>query len=156
MLETDIPGFGRIEIEYLVSDFTGTLSRDGSLIRGVARLIRKVSRFLDIRVLTFDTFGTAERELKGLPCSVLVLAGERGDGQKRDYVDRLGPERVVAIGNGVNDSLMLSLSRIGIAVVEAEGASASAVASATLVCRDISSALGLLLNSKRLVATLRR
>ena len=128
MLEADIPGFGRIEIEYLASDFTGTLSRDGSLIRGVAGHIRKVSRFLDIRVLTFDTFGTAERELRGLPCSVLVLSGERGDEQKRDYIARLGPERVVAIGNGANDSLMLSIARIGITVFEAEERHAEAVA----------------------------
>ncbi len=79
-------------------------------------------------MLTFDTFGTAERELRGLPCSVLVLSGERGDEQKRDYIARLGPERVVAIGNRANDSLMLGIARIGIAVIEAEERHAEAVA----------------------------
>jgi hypothetical protein len=35
MLEIDIPGFGRVKINYLVSDFTGTLSLDGKLLPGV-------------------------------------------------------------------------------------------------------------------------
>ncbi len=29
MFELDIPGFGSVRLEYLVSDFTGTLSVDG-------------------------------------------------------------------------------------------------------------------------------
>ena len=156
MLKVDIPGFGPIEIDYLVSDFTGTLSQDGVLIQGVADLIQMLSRVLEIRVLTFDTFGRAESELRGLPCFVTILSGERGDEQKYDYVAALGRERVIAIGNGANDRLMLEAARIGIAVIEAEGASAATVASADIVVRDIASALGLLLDSRRLVATLRR
>ncbi|MDA8340449.1 MAG: hypothetical protein M0Z70_14210 [Nitrospiraceae bacterium] len=31
MFELDIPGFGFIRLEHLVSDFTGTLSVDGNL-----------------------------------------------------------------------------------------------------------------------------
>lgn len=34
MFELDIPGFGLIKLEHLVSDFTGTLSVDGGLFAG--------------------------------------------------------------------------------------------------------------------------
>ena len=98
----------------------------------------------------------AQRELQRLPCSVLVLSGERGDEQKRDYVVGLGAEGVIAIGNGANDRIMLATARIGIAVIEDEGASTATLAAAKIVCRDIASALRLLLNTRRLVATLRR
>ena len=30
MFKVDIPGFGSVKLEHLVSDFTGTLSVDGS------------------------------------------------------------------------------------------------------------------------------
>ena len=32
MYSVDIPGFGEVRVEYLVSDFTGTLSVDGALL----------------------------------------------------------------------------------------------------------------------------
>jgi hypothetical protein len=35
MLKIDIPGFGALELEHLVCDFTGTLSVDGRLLSGV-------------------------------------------------------------------------------------------------------------------------
>ena len=35
MYSVDIPGFGEVKVEYLVSDFTGTLSVDGELLPGV-------------------------------------------------------------------------------------------------------------------------
>ncbi len=37
MFELDIPGFGLIKLEHLVSDFTGTLSVDGVLLPGVKK-----------------------------------------------------------------------------------------------------------------------
>jgi len=155
VLHADVPGFGRIEASYLVSDFTGTLSRDGALIRGVAGLFVRLARFLDIRVLTFDTFGTAARELRRVPCTVTVLSGERGAEQKQEYLASLGPERSIAVGNGANDRLMLSAARLGIAVIGPEGAAAAAMASADIVVGDIRSGLELLLYPKRLMATLR-
>jgi soluble P-type ATPase len=48
MLERDIPGFGAIRLEHLVSDFTGTLSVDGKLLPGVKERLNKISEFLNI------------------------------------------------------------------------------------------------------------
>jgi soluble P-type ATPase len=61
----------------------------------------------------------------------------------------------VAIGNGANDRLMVARAELGIAVIGPEGAAATTVAAAAVVCPTIASALGLLINPMRLVATLR-
>jgi soluble P-type ATPase len=156
VLYEDVPGFGRIEVSYLVSDFNGVLARDGILIRGVANRVKRLSRFLDIRVLTFDTFGTAASQLRRLPCTVTVLSGNREAEQKRDYLTSLGLDRVIAIGNGANDQLMLKAARVGIAVIGPEGATVDTVAAADIVVGDILAGLELLLDNRRFVATLRR
>ena len=155
MFELEVPGFGKINADILVSDFTGTISRDGALIPGVEALFNRIAEFMEIRVLTFDSFGTAEEALRELPCAVSVLSGEDGAERKRDIVRRLGAHRVIALGNGANDRLMLEEARLGIAVIEAEGASSAALSASDVVARDIVSALELLLNPRRLLATLR-
>ena len=63
---------------------------------------------------------------------------------------------VVAIGNGANDVSMLRAAALGIVVVGPEGLATEAIAAATIVTLSIADALDLLLNPKRLVATLRR
>jgi soluble P-type ATPase len=85
--------------------------------------------------------------------SVLEKGGQ--DQAKADFVKRLGADRTVSIGNGRNDALMLSASRLGIAVVLAEGASTVSLNAADIVCTDIVHALELLMHPLRLTATLR-
>lgn len=106
-------------------------------------------------MLTADTFGTAEKELAGLPCCVHVLRAVPVDVQKEQFVAALGPERVIAYGNGNNDRLMLQLARLGVAVMLAEGCAAEALAAADLIVRDIEEGLDLLVEPLRLKATLR-
>lgn len=81
----------------LVLDFTGTLSKDGFLLPGVAEKPVRLSKRLRLSVLTADTFGTAGTQLKGLPIEMRIVA--KGS-EKADFVRRIGGERVVAIGNG--------------------------------------------------------
>lgn len=59
------------------------------------------------------------------------------------------------MGNGVNDALMLARSALGIVVTGPEGTSAKALQAADVIARDIIVALDMLLNTKRLIATLR-
>jgi soluble P-type ATPase len=155
MLEIDIPGFGFVRLEHLVSDFTGTLSVDGRLLPGVKEQLNNVARVVKLHVVTADTFGTARDALEGVECSLTVLSGEVIDIQKERYVWNLGAERVIAIGNGNNDRKMLTAARIGVAVIEGEGCSVNALSSAGIAVRSIHDALGLLLNPDRLKATLR-
>lgn len=155
MFELDIPGFGFIRLEHLVSDFTGTLSVDGKLLPGVKERLNKIAEFLKIHILTADTFGKAKTEIEGINCEIHILEGEGHDIQKEEYVNRLGAEGVIALGNGNNDRRMLAAAKIGIAVCLNEGCSKDAITSADIFVNSPMDALDLLLNPKRLRATLR-
>ena len=67
----------------------------------------------------------------------------------------LGADHVVAIGNGRNDRLMLAASALGIGVGGTEGIAVETIAACDVVVPDIGAALDLLLETKRLVASLR-
>jgi len=155
MIEIDIPGFGTVKLEHLVSDFTGTLSYDGKLIPGVKEKLNELAGFLTIHVLTSDTFGTAVAELNGVNCQTHILEGEFHDLQKEEYVEKLGATSVAAFGNGNNDRKMLRVARIGIAVTEREGSAVDILMAGDLNVAGILNGLDLLLNTKRLKATLR-
>lgn len=155
MIELDIPGFGAVKLQHLVTDFTGTLSFDGQLIPGVKERLNSLSESLSLHVLTSDTFGTAKFELKDVNCETHVLEGEYHDLQKEEYVERLGAISVVAFGNGNNDRKMLRVARIGIAVTEGEGAAVDILMAGEVHVTSIIAGLDLLLHPKRLNATLR-
>lgn len=155
MLEIDIPGFGKVRLEHLVSDYTGTLSVNGKLLQGVRERLNKIAKVMTIHVLTSDTYGTARRELKGLPCKVHILKGEYHDVQKEDYVGNLGAKSVVAFGNGNNDRKMLRAARIGIAITEGEGCAIDILMAADIHVINVKAGLDLLLHPKRCKATLR-
>jgi soluble P-type ATPase len=155
MLEMDIPGFGEVRLGHLVSDFTGTLSLDGKLLPGVEERLDRIAEILKIHIVTADTFGTAREELREIDCLVQLLSGVNNDLQKEEYVQKIGPDKVVALGNGNNDRRMLKLARIGIAVTEGEGCSVDALMAANVHVRSAMEALGLLLNITRLKSTLR-
>ncbi len=155
MLELSIPGFGEIKLKHLVLDFTGTLSVDGKILDGIKERLQKISEFMEVHVLTADTFGTAKKELEDIRCTLKILEKEKQDVQKEDYVRKLGADSVIAIGNGNNDRGMLRIAKVGVAVIDAEGCSADAILSANIVVRDARDALDLILNPKRMMATLR-
>jgi len=155
MIRIEIPGHRELRLEHLVLDYNGTLAVDGKLLAGVREALAGLAQRLEIHVLTADTFGRAEAELAGVRCELRILPEADQHIGKRDLVRRLGAERAVCIGNGRNDRLMLKEAALGIAVVQAEGAAAEAALAADVVCPDIGSALALLANPLRLVATLR-
>jgi soluble P-type ATPase len=155
MLELDIPGFGHVHLEYFVSDYTGTLSVDGRLLPGVQERLKEIAKILPVHILTADTFGIAEAELKDIPCIVHILTGKDHDVQKRMYVEKLGAEHVAAFGNGKNDREMLKSACIGIAVTGDEGCAVDTLTAADIHVRTAVDGLDLLLNPKRCKATLR-
>jgi soluble P-type ATPase len=155
MLEIDIPGFGLVKVEHLVSDFTGTLSFDGKLLTGVKEQLDRIAKFLKIHILTADTFGKARQELEGIKCEIHILTGKNHDVQKEEYIKKLGVEDVVAFGNGINDRKMLKAARLGIAVSEGEGCAVDAIIAANIHVTSAKDGLGLLLNPTRCKATLR-
>jgi len=77
MFKVDIPGFGAVKLEHLVSDFTGTLSVDGRLLPGVRGQLNEIAKFLKVHILTADTFGKAKAELEGIDCVIHILKGKK-------------------------------------------------------------------------------
>ena len=57
MVELDIPGRGVIRLQHLVSDVSGTLAVEGSLIEGAGPGMLALSDRLQIHLLTADTHG---------------------------------------------------------------------------------------------------
>jgi len=156
MLTFNIPGYiENLSIHHLVLDFNGTIAVDGKLIVGVKDLLIGLSQHLTLHVITADTFGTAEKEVKDIPIQVVLISREDQGSQKEKYVQSLNEKSVISIGNGVNDGKMLQVSAIGIIVMQTEGCSPKSLIAADVVCPDILSALSLLSNPLRLVATLR-
>ncbi|MBI9082772.1 MAG: ATPase P [Desulfobacterales bacterium] len=155
MIEITIPGYRTLHLEHLVLDFNGTLAVDGCLMDGVRATLAELSSQVHVHVLTADTFGKAGEALDGVPCRLFVLPQDNQDAGKLAYVQQLGCERTVAMGNGRNDHLMLKEAALGVAVLLAEGVATVTANAADVLCRDIIDALDLLRNPLRLVATLR-
>ncbi len=155
MITIAIPGYGTLSLEHLVLDYNGTLACDGVLIEGVRERLERLAQDLQIHVVTADTFAGACSALAGIPCHLEILPVAGQDQAKLEYVQRLNGERVVAIGNGRNDRLMLWSSALGIAVTQREGAAAGTLMAADVLVPTITDALDLLTHPLRLVATLR-
>lgn len=136
----------------LVFNYSGTLSQDGILLPGIAQRLRDMAKIIRVSVLTADTFGKAVRQLGDLPIDVKVV---RTGTEKADFVRRLGPERVIAIGNGRNDVPMMSIAGLSVAVIGPEGAAGELLRVARVVVTDIHHALDLIIYPLRCKAVLR-
>lgn len=155
MIKIEISGFKTISAEHLVLDFNGTIAIDGLFIEVVIGQLVQISANLQVHVLTADTFHTVQNELRGLPITIKILNSAEQDRQKLQYVKNLGSDNVIAIGNGKNDVLMLKESALSIGIIQAEGAFSQALNCTQIVCTSVTDALSLLINPKRLLATLR-
>jgi soluble P-type ATPase len=155
MLTIEIPGYRILKLQHVVCDFNGTVAVDGQLIGGVASLIAALSHNLDFHVITADTFGSVEKEIKGLACNLTIIPKENQAESKLDYVSTLGTDTSVCIGNGRNDRLMVKEASVGIGLLQAEGMSGELLSVADIVCTSIIDGLYLFKEPNRLIATLR-
>lgn len=155
MIEIDIPGFKTLRLNHLVLDYNGTVACDGKPLNGVKESLSALADVLSIHVLTADTFGQASSYLDGVPCEVSVIGEEYQEISKLTYVNEIGAQHSVCIGNGRNDRLMLKEAALGIAVILEEGAAIETLLAADVVCVGIIAALDLLHKPLRLTATLR-
>ncbi len=155
MLEVDIPSRGMLRLEHLVLDVNGTIALDGQLIPAAYERLERLSKTLDLWLVSADTQGTLTELATALRTRWRRLQSGDEATQKAVLVGELGAERVVAIGNGANDAMMLRQAALGIAVLGGEGLAAVCLAAADVVVPSIEAALDLLLYPRRLIATLR-
>ena len=156
MLELEIPGRGTYRLEHLVLDLNGTIAQDGELIPGVEEAVKALRKSLTVHLATADTQGTAEGIARRLGAKLaLITPGDEARSKGR-LLRELGPEKVVAVGNGANDVEMLREAALGIAVLGPEGLATEALLAADVVVKSPPEALELLLRPRRLKATLRK
>lgn len=156
MVTVEIPGYDtKLELKYLVLDFNGTLAIDGILFKGLKSQIEEMSKLMEIHVVTGDGFGTAKLQLEGVACQLKILGKENEAVQKKAYVEQLGVEHVLAVGNGRNDLEMVRAAKLGIIVVQEEGASAQSMMAADIICRSIFDVFAMIHEPRKIRATLR-
>jgi soluble P-type ATPase len=153
MLEINIPGYGILNISHLVLDYNGTTACDGHILQGVRE--RLVSASISIHVLTADTFGSVKDALSGVVCHLEVILKNDQAEAKCEYVQRIGIENCVSMGNGRHDRLMFKNTAPGVTVMQSEDSAVVTIMSANIVVSNILDALDLLRHPLRLTATLR-
>ncbi|MDM7994055.1 MAG: HAD family hydrolase [Acidobacteriota bacterium] len=156
MIEIEIPGLKTYRFEHLVLDVNGTIAKDGQLIEGVAGLLKELRSTLRLHLVTADTHGLQAEIDRQLGITASRIAARNQIEAKLRYIQDLGVETVVAVGNGANDAAMLEHAALGIAIVGPEGCATETLRKSDIVVPHIHAALEILLHPKRLIATLRR
>lgn len=155
MIKVNIPGKGTVNYKHIVLDFNGTMACDGILIPGVEERLNKLAEQVEVHIMTADTFGLCRSSCSRIRGSIEIMTTEIGAPEKEKFVEALGADNVVAVGNGTNDNQMLKRAALGIVIIGPEGTSVRSLLAADVVVKDINDGLDMLLNPKRLVATLR-
>ena len=143
------------DIKHIVLDYNGTIAKDGVLKDEVKKLLPFLAQKYTLHVITADTFGSVQKELKAYALHVKVLESDNHTLEKEAYISALHVTECVAIGNGNNDMKMLQKAKIGICILGDEGCSTKSLLVSDIVCKSITEALDLFLYPKRLTATLR-
>ncbi|ACS89796.1 MULTISPECIES: HAD family hydrolase [Thermococcus] len=146
----EIPNYGRIIAKTVIFDLNGTLGVEGKVRKNIKELLRKLSEKYEIVVLSSDTFGTLKDEFNELDVKIELVK----DGNEK-LQKALKYEPYIGVGNGNNDVRMLENAELAICVIGEEGASVEALLASDVMVKDVKDAINLLLNEKRLIATLR-
>jgi soluble P-type ATPase len=154
MITIQRPGQEPLEIDFLLINFEGTLASDRRVHPKAKDKINLLSRRIKIYILTKEEKERVEEVLKKVKAEITYLTEGESSQKKLDLLRQLGTGRTVAIGNGVDDGLMIEEAGLGLCVIGKEGASSEAVKNADIVFTDILDALDFLLKPLRQKATL--
>ena len=143
-----------LEIDFILLDFEGTLASDRRVHPKAKDRINLLSKRTKIYILTKEEKDRVEEILKKVKAEIICLTEGESSKEKLDLLRRLGSTRTVAVGNGVDDGLMIEEAGLGLCVIGKEGASSEAVKNADVVFTDILDALDFLLKPLRQKATL--
>ncbi|WP_457752938.1 HAD family hydrolase [Thermococcus sp.] len=146
----EVPNYGKIEARAVVFDLNGTLGVEGRVSEEVKKLLERLSEKYIVVVLSADTFGTLEEEFKGLNVKI-----ERVKDGNEKLEKAMKYEPYIGIGNGNNDVRMLENAELAFCVVGEEGTTVDALLASDIVVKDVKDAISMLLNEKKLIATLR-
>lgn len=154
-MRLEIPGRETIEIKDVILDYNGTLAIDGKLIEGIAQKINRFSEWINFHVVTADTYGSVAAQLEGVNCTVLNLSTNKQHLNKLAYLNHLGTNTTLCVGNGFNDQEMLKHAILGIALLQSEGLCTPTLLASDIVCLSIFDVFNYFEHPNRLKATLR-
>lgn len=154
-IKITIPHFKELTLEHLVLDYNGTIAKDGILKREVKERLEALCSLINIHVITSDTFGSVQAQLKDFDVKIKILCSENHTLEKAEYIKSLDAKSCLAIGNGSNDVQMLQEAVVSIALIGDEGCSTKTLLQSDIVCKEIADALDLLLYTNRVIASLR-
>lgn len=155
MLQIEIPGHESLALQHLVLDYNGTIACDGAMKAGVMSKLQELSSSLQIHVITADTHGSVHEACSEDFITVHVIGKKDQDKQKQQYINQLGAQHCVAVGNGLNDALMLKDAALGIALMQEEGCATQTLMASDLLFGSIDELLTALLQPTRIIASLR-
>jgi soluble P-type ATPase len=154
MITIQRPGQELLEIDFILIDFEGTLASDRRVHPKVKDKINLLCKRTKICILTKGEKQHVEDTLKKVKGEIVYLMEGKSSQQKLDFLRQLGATRTVAIGNGMDDALMIEEAGFGICVLGKEGASSESMKKADVVFMNILDALDFLLKPLRQKGTL--
>ena len=155
MINVKIPGRFELNLKYAIFDMNGTLTTAGILPIEVKNKLIELAKKIKIIILTADTFGKAKDVFSGIDLELHILKSENTSVEKLTFIESLGSNSCVTFGNGYNDRLMIEKSALGIVVLGDEGTNKETLNNADIVVNSVITGINLLLDEKRLIATLR-
>lgn len=154
-MRIEIPGREVLNIENIIFDYNGTLAVDGLIKKSIKENLRKLSEEFNVYVLTADTYGSAKNECEKLNMNLKTFPKENAGTSKNEILSSIGKNKTICIGNGFNDVLMCKNSALSIGILDEEGISSALISSVDIVARGIETAIEIILNKNRIIATLR-
>lgn len=155
MIQLDIPGRGKMQIENVVFDYNGTIATDGILSEEIKVQIRQLKNLVNIYILTADTHGSVKSNCQDLDVEIIIFPQENANLEKKKIVQALGKSVTACVGNGFNDQGMANYSLLFVCVLGEEGCFSGLLPVTDVLVKSTRDALNLFLNPKRLIATLR-
>jgi soluble P-type ATPase len=156
LIQIEIPGWSTCELGHLVLSPECILGANGEPVASIDGRLTALSAHLSVHLVMVDGQGLPEAVGQRLGGQLIRTEPRYEASEKQALVERLGAGQVVAIGNGASDARMLRAAALGIAILGRQGVAVQTLRAADLVVNCIDDALDLLLDSQRLVATLRR
>lgn len=154
MISIERPGQNNLEIEFILIDFEGTLAFDRRVHPKAKDKINLLSKRTKIYILAKEKKELVDERLKKVKAEITYLTEGEASQRKLDLLRKLGATRCVAIGNGVDDALMMDEAGFAICILGKEGTFPEAMNKADAVFLDILDALDFLLKPLRQKATL--
>ncbi|MBN2155878.1 MAG: HAD hydrolase family protein [Candidatus Lokiarchaeota archaeon] len=153
----NIPNYGKFEIHNILLDLNGTITAFGNIPADLRYLIQEMKKHFEIYVISANTRDTLDEIAEELDIKAIHIPKSKAESQsKLTSLRVLDPDQTIVIGNGNNDTEIITQAAIGISVIGKEGTSIQALISSDMVVQSLSDAFKILLDEKALIATLRK